>query len=55
MAENERGAKLLPSYDYIVVGTGSAGSALAGRLAAKTSANIHVIEAGDWDTAPSVR
>ena len=52
--QNEHGAKLLPSYDYIVVGTGSAGSALVGRLAAKSSANILVIEAGDWDTAPSV-
>jgi choline dehydrogenase len=52
--QNERGAKLLPAYDYIVVGTGSAGSALVGRLAAKSSANILVIEAGDWDTAPSV-
>jgi choline dehydrogenase len=52
--QNERGAKLLPSYDYIVVGTGSAGSALVGRLAAKSSANILVIEAGDWDTAPAV-
>jgi choline dehydrogenase len=50
----ERTASLLPAYDYIVVGTGSAGSALVGRLAAKTSANILVIEAGDWDTAPSV-
>jgi len=52
--QNERSAKLLPSYDYVVVGTGSGGSALVGRLAAKTSANILVIEAGDWDTAPSV-
>jgi choline dehydrogenase len=50
----ERTASLLPAYDYIVVGTGSAGSALVGRLAARTSANILVIEAGDWDTAPSV-
>lgn len=50
----ERTASLLPAYDYIVVGTGSAGSALVGRLAAKTSASILVIEAGDWDTAPSV-
>ncbi len=51
----ERAAKLLPAYDYIVVGTGSAGSALVGRLsAARPDASILVLEAGDWDTAPSV-
>ena len=50
----ERAAALLPAYDYIVVGTGSAGSALVGRLAASSNVNILVIEAGDWDTAPSV-
>lgn len=52
--QTERSASLLPAYDYIVVGTGSAGSALVGRLAAKTNATILMIEAGDWDTAPSV-
>lgn len=50
----ERAAKPLPSYDYIIVGTGSAGCALAGRLAQRTDANILLIEAGDWDVAPSV-
>lgn len=52
--QSERAAALLPAYDYIVVGTGSAGSALVGRLSASRNANILVIEAGDWDTAPSV-
>ena len=52
--QDERSTKLLPAYDYIVVGSGSGGSALVGRLAAKTNANILLIEAGDWDTAPSV-
>ncbi len=51
----ERAKALQPAYDYIVVGTGSAGSALVGRLAAaKPDASILVLEAGDWDTAPSV-
>jgi choline dehydrogenase len=50
----ERSAKLLQSYDYIVVGTGSSGAALVGRLSAQTDASILVVEAGDWDTAPSV-
>lgn len=51
----ERTKQLAPAYDYIVVGTGSAGSALVGRLAAaRPDASILVVEAGDWDTAPSV-
>jgi choline dehydrogenase len=51
----ERAKKLKAAYDYIVVGTGSAGSALVGRLAAaRPNASILVLEAGDWDTAPSV-
>jgi choline dehydrogenase len=51
----ERAKKLQAAYDYIVVGTGSAGSALVGRLAAaRPNASILVLEAGDWDTAPSV-
>lgn len=53
--QNERGAKLQAAYDYVVIGTGSGGSALVGRLAAASpNASILVIEAGDWDTAPSV-
>lgn len=51
----ERAKSLQTTYDYIVVGTGSAGSALVGRLAAaQPDASILVLEAGDWDTAPSV-
>ncbi len=53
--QSKRAAKLQLAYDYVVVGTGSAGSALVGRLsAASPDASILVIEAGDWDTAPSV-
>lgn len=52
--QNERAATLQKAYDYVVIGTGSAGSALVGRLAAQRDASILVIEAGDWDTAPSV-
>jgi choline dehydrogenase len=37
-----------------VVGSGSAGCALVGRLSADPAVSILVIEAGDWDTAPSV-
>lgn len=50
----QRAASLQGAYDYIIVGTGSAGSALVGRLAARSDASILVIEAGGWDTADSV-
>ena len=52
-ARNRRSLKR--SYDYIVVGAGSAGCALVGTLAKQEpSAQILLIEAGDWDTAPSI-
>ena len=53
--QSERAKTLQAAYDYVVVGTGSAGSALIGRLAAaRPDASILVLEAGDWDTAPAV-
>lgn len=52
--QNARAARLQNAYDYIVVGSGSAGCALVGRLAAASDASILLIEAGDWDVAPSV-
>lgn len=40
---------LLPAYDVVVVGAGSAGCALVGSLAARRpDARILLIEAGDW-------
>jgi choline dehydrogenase len=52
--QTARSAKLQASYDYVVVGTGSAACAMVGRLATRKEASILMIEAGDWDTAPSV-
>ena len=52
--QSERSTKMKASYDYVVVGTGSAACALVGRLATRKDASILMIEAGDWDTAPSV-
>jgi choline dehydrogenase len=49
-----RSAKLKAAYDYVVVGTGTAACALVGRLATRKDASILMIEAGDWDTAPSI-
>lgn len=54
--QSKRAAALLGSYDYIVVGAGSAGCALVGTLAkSMPTAQILLIEAGDWDTAPSTQ
>lgn len=53
-SQARRLAELPSSFDYIVVGSGSAGCALVGTLAAKTDGNILLIEAGDWDTAQSI-
>jgi choline dehydrogenase len=54
--QNKRGEALGKSYDYIVVGSGCAGSALVGTIAkTMASAKILLIEAGDWDTAPSIQ
>lgn len=50
----ERGKTLLPAYDYIVCGTGSAGCALVNRLAADPNVSVLVVEAGGWDTSPAV-
>jgi choline dehydrogenase len=51
--QQKRAAELAKSYDYIVVGAGSGGCSLVGSLA-KSGAKILLIEAGDWDTAPSI-
>jgi choline dehydrogenase len=53
--QDKRRASLAQSYDFIVVGAGSSGCSLVGTLAKNSSAKILVIEAGDWDTAPSVQ
>ena len=45
---------LATSYDYIVVGSGSGGAVVAGRLAAETDASVLVLEAGDTDQIDAV-
>ncbi|OCJ04117.1 oxidoreductase [Agrobacterium sp. 13-626] len=53
--QDKRRLSLAKGYDYIVVGAGSAGCSLVGTLAKDKNARILVIEAGDWDTAPSIQ
>jgi choline dehydrogenase len=42
------------SFDYIVVGSGSAGATLAYRLATRTDARVLVLEAGGADDVPEI-
>jgi len=46
---------LKKSYDFIIIGCGSGGSVVAGRLAAETNADILVLEGGGSDQVENVQ
>ncbi|MDQ2735238.1 MAG: GMC family oxidoreductase N-terminal domain-containing protein, partial [Pseudomonadota bacterium] len=45
----------MKAFDYVIVGAGSAGCALAARLSEDPACQVGLLEAGGEDRSPAVR
>src|SRR4051812_12440531 len=49
-----KGVHVMPAYDYIIVGTGSAGCVLANRFSEDPQIRVLLVEAGGPDTKAEI-
>lgn len=48
-------SEIAPHYDFVVCGSGSSGSVVAGRIAENPHVTVLLVEAGDTDNVPAVQ